>query len=92
MEQSGETIDDDVPIAVTIKFYFPMPESFSAKKKERFEGTPHYNRIDLDNCIKSILDGTQGYVFKNDSRIYKIEAEKRYSKEPRAEVLLRADE
>ena len=92
MEQSAETINDDVPISVTILFYFPIPESFSAKKKERIDGTPHYNRIDLDNCIKSVLDGCQGYVFQNDSRIYRIVAEKRYSSNPRTEVVFTADE
>lgn len=88
IEQSGESIEDDVPIAVTAKFFFQIPSSFSAKKKERLEGAPHYNRVDIDNCIKSLLDGCQGCVFKNDSRIQRISAEKFYSAKPRTEVVL----
>ncbi len=92
MEQSAETINDDAPISVRIMFYFPIPESFSAKKKERLENTPHCKMPDTDNCVKSILDGCQGYVFQNDSRIYRIVAEKRYSSNPRTEVIFEVSE
>lgn len=92
MEQSGERIESDVPFSVRVIFYFPIPESISKKKKAELLDAPCGKLPDLDNCIKSVLDGCQGYVFNNDSRIYRIESEKRYSNEPRAEVLFEADE
>lgn len=34
---------------------------------------------DLDNMIKSTLDSLQGLIFKNDSQVYKLVAEKQKS-------------
>lgn len=88
LEQSGTTIPNDVPIALTVRAFFPIPSSFSKKKKEQLEGQPHCKLPDLDNCVKSVCDGLQGYVFENDSKIYRIIAEKFYSSDPRVEVTM----
>lgn len=37
-------------------------------------------RPDLDNCIKSILDGSQGVLFGDDSQIIDLHAIKTYGK------------
>ena len=57
------------PISVLLTCYFKRP------KKARFSYPP---KIDLDNCVKSILDGLQGVVFKNDSQITAIQAYKQW--------------
>jgi Holliday junction resolvase RusA-like endonuclease len=36
---------------------------------------------DLDNYIKSLLDGVQGVVFDNDAQVIEISASKKYSNE-----------
>jgi len=45
--------------------YFPMPDSWSKKKKRNMRGQPHWNKPDRDNVDKAILDA----LFKNDSGI-----------------------
>ncbi len=55
-----------------ICFYLPMPKSWSKKKKEYMKGTPHQQKPDLDNLIKSINDA----LLKDDSVVYRFEASK----------------
>lgn len=44
---------------------------------------------DLDNLLKGLFDGMNGVVFKDDSQIIKVTAEKYCDKEkPRAEIFL----
>ena len=46
--------------------YFPMPKSWSKKRKAAMKGQPHRQRPDRDNIDKAILDA----LFKEDSGIY----------------------
>lgn len=39
-----------------IEFGIPMPASWSEKRKERAEGTPHQQRPDLSNLLKAVED------------------------------------
>ena len=88
MEQSGKRLEDGKPITAHVTLFFPIPASVSKKKREEMIGTPHIKKPDVDNCVKSILDGCQGCVFDNDSRIWRTTVEKRYGTEARAEVFL----
>lgn len=45
--------------------YFPMPESWSKKRKVAVRGQAHYSKPDRDNVDKAILDA----LFKQDSGI-----------------------
>lgn len=45
--------------------YFPMPDSWTAKKKAAMQGTYHHDKPDIDNVAKAILDS----LFENDSVI-----------------------
>ena len=36
-------------------------------------------RIDLDNLIKPVLDSFNGLVYKDDTQIFKLTAEKKYN-------------
>jgi len=50
-----------------IIFIFPMPKSWSKKKKNATDGCPHMQRPDLDNLIKNWQDtftDEDGYVYK----------------------------
>ena len=78
----GESITS--PVSLRMAFYFGIPPSRAKKLKE---GDAHFQRPDIDNCIKSILDGmNRGIIFRDDSLVTKIEAAKYWSKTPRAEV------
>ncbi len=49
-----------------IIFVLPMPKSWSNKKKQEMEGTPHLQKPDTSNLLKAIEDA----VFDDDSRIW----------------------
>ena len=71
------------PVKVDLKIYLKVPASWSKKKKiEALEGNiyPEGNG-DLDNHIKSILDGLNGVAFDDDRQVVSITAQKAYFKE-----------
>ncbi len=40
----------------SIYFYFPCPKRFSKKKRLALHGQKHYNRPDVDGCLKGFFD------------------------------------
>ena len=78
---------DDSYIRIRMKFKFEVPKSYSKKKRiEALEGKIRPTKADIDNYIKSVLDGLNGKAFKDDRYIYAILAEKEYSEEACIEV------
>jgi Holliday junction resolvase RusA-like endonuclease len=70
---------------VTLKaiFRFPVP----ASRKKLKEGDWHTQRPDLDNCLKSILDGLNRVAWHDDSQISQISGGKVWTKgEPGVDV------
>ena len=61
------------PLAITLKFFLPVPPSWSSKKRNSARGLPHTLKPDLDNLIK----GCDGFIH-NDQRITRIVAAKYY--------------
>ena len=62
-------------------------KSYSKKKRiDALEGKIRPTKADIDNYIKSVLDGLNGKAFKDDRYIYAILAEKEYSEEACIEV------
>lgn len=43
---------------------------------------------DIDNVLKSVLDGLQGVAYKDDKNITSARISKRYSAEPRLEIYM----
>ena len=63
---------------VSFSFEFPMPESWSKKKRLAMDGQPHQQKPDIDNCLKGILDP----LLSDDSTVWQIAgAEKRWAQE-----------
>ena len=84
-------------IAATIYAYFPIPKSESRKRhKLMADGEiTHTKRPDADNIAKTVLDALNGIAFDDDSQIWRLIVYKRYSEEPRVNVVLygeRADD
>ena len=74
-------------IRIRMKFKFEVPKSYSKKKRiDALEGKIRPTKADIDNYIKSVLDGLNGKAFKDDRYIYAILAEKEYSEEACIEV------
>jgi len=78
------------PCAIEIKMYFPIPKAWPKyKKKEALEKpVPVIKRPDIDNLIKSILDGLNSVAYLDDNQVYKIECSKWYGIEPRTEIYI----
>lgn len=64
-----------LPDKYTVDFCIEMPKSWSEKKKNKLDGTPHQQRPDLDNLLKAINDCLKD----EDSCIYQINAAKHWS-------------
>lgn len=69
----------DKPLAVRLDFHMKrvtgLPKTYEK---------PHIKKPDLDNLIKSVVDGLSGILFEDDKQIVALHASKRYArgKEP----------
>lgn len=64
-------------ISIKIMFKFEVPKSYSKKKKQdALEGKIRPSKADIDNYIKSVLDGLNKVAYKDDRAIYSVYAEK----------------
>ena len=70
---------------------FAVPASYSKKRTEDClnEIEKHTKKPDLDNVIKSVIDGMDKIVFLNDSQITSIHATKVYGEVPKVVVMVR---
>ena len=86
----GDQEPFDGAIGVTIKAFFAIPKSKSAKAKEIMDTGHHrvLKKPDIDNIQKSVLDAFNGVVFKDDCMVWSIHAVKLYSSEPRIDVFV----
>lgn len=78
------------PIHLTLFFEMPIPKSTSSSKRKLMERgwIPHTKRPDLDNLIKFVKDCLNGTVYRDDSQIISLKAEKKYSNEPKTLIFV----
>lgn len=80
-------------INIRLDFYLPIPSSFSNKKKIMMEFQPVTKKPDIDNLVKAVMDAINyTNLWEDDSRIWKIESSKVYSKEPRCYIRIETSE
>lgn len=72
----------EIPENSLIRFWIPMPPSWSKKKKEDHVSKPHRAKPDIDNLIKGVLDG----IYEEDKTVWKISAEKVWGYEGAIEI------
>ena len=73
---------EDQFISIKIVFKFEVPKSYSKKKRaEALAGDLRPTKADIDNYIKSILDGLNKVAFLDDRYIFSIEATKMFAEE-----------
>lgn len=84
IKMSGHKFDKGIPLAVNIFFGMPIPKSTTKKNKSlMLEGRlKHTKKPDIDNLIKSVLDGLNGVAWEDDSQIVRLSANKYYSQYP----------
>ena len=78
----------DGPLFVHIVEYRAVPASWPKKRRaDALAGIIRpTGRPDMDNVIKAILDSLNGRMWRDDSQVVSLYAEKRYAETPRAEV------
>jgi Holliday junction resolvase RusA-like endonuclease len=78
----------DTPMQLQLSAYYPIPKSWSKKKRQLAVDGEIYPQVkpDLDNVMKAILDALNGVVYADDSQVINMVATKRYSTDPRIEV------
>ena len=68
--------------SVSVKFYLPMPKSWSKKKRAEMDGKPHQQKPDVDNICKALLDA----CLVEDSHVYAITAVKYWAENGAVEL------
>lgn len=90
-EQIGTLHSDSEAFVLNAVIYYQIPKSLSKKKRVGYERNlvPVLVKPDIDNVIKSILDGLNGVAFVDDKQVIGLNVWKQWSDEPRIECDLR---
>jgi Holliday junction resolvase RusA-like endonuclease len=95
-QRAGEPrFEDDIPLLLEVDFLFERPASHygsgrNSHKLKPSAKTEPTSRPDLSNLIKLIEDALNGNAFKDDSRIVRIVAAKRFvDRGSRTEIVLK---
>ena len=85
----GQKLDGE--IVAEIIAYFPIPKSFSKKKRsEAIEGKIRpTKKPDTDNIAKTILDSLNGIAFEDDKQVVALIVKKLYGEEAKVFVSLK---
>lgn len=88
--EAKQQVGDPIQSAVSVKlgFIYPIPESWSSKKKHRAlkqELLPQV-KPDIDNVIKGVFDALNGIAWKDDNLVVNVEAYKRYGDTARIDI------
>lgn len=70
----GYVVPADQPVDIKVQFVLPRPKS-------QTEAAHCLDRRDVDNMLKSLLDGMQGAILEDDKCIVSISAKKVYTEE-----------
>lgn len=81
---------EDIPIAVNIAIFYPIPTSFSEKKRKSLDGKWCVTKPDNDNVEKFYFDLLSDLVYIDDRYIALNMTTKAYSFDPRVEIEIAA--
>lgn len=70
------------PIHVDALFLMSMPDSWSEKKKHKYNGKLHDVKPDIDNLAKSLFDAVNKVIWHDDKQVASSRFIKRYSSTP----------
>ena len=79
------------PVMVTIHCRFGLPKSWSRKRKAEMINQPHAQLPDLDNLVKSVLDGMNHAhnIWTDDKQVAAVTAAKHWAED--SSVLVRIE-
>ena len=69
---------EDKALYLKICFNIKIPNSFSNKKKKELENQYVIKKPDIDNYLKSVMDGMNSIIYKDDNQIASINIIKKY--------------
>ncbi len=74
----------DGPVELNLQFFYPIPKSWSQKKKEaaRLGQIVPDKKPDSSNVLKSVEDGFTGVVWVDDCQVVDHHITKRFSESP----------
>ncbi len=75
-------------LSVTIEAIYTCPKSWSKKKTLEHLGQPKGTKPDIDNVVKGVLDGLNGYAYEDDNQVVQLTAVKRYGTEDKTVVTI----
>jgi len=76
----------DISIEIHMNFYFSIPKGL--ENLNSWGLLDHAKKPDYDNVEKFILDVLSGVVYEDDRQVYKAQAKKEYSENPRTEIFI----
>ena len=76
------------PVAMMITMHFQPPKSVNRSVyRDMIEGKVYpTHKPDIDNCVKSIMDGLNGVAYDDDKQVVAIVVNKAYSTEAKVTV------
>ena len=78
------------PVAMRLDIFMPIPASWSKAKREAalLSSVMPISKPDASNVLKAVEDALNGIAYIDDSQIIDVWLRKRYSDEPRIEVII----
>lgn len=80
-QANGRAWMNGEPLEVFVRFYYPVPKSYTKKRRaaiENFEELPT-KKPDIDNCLKLLLDACNGVAWADDTQVISVTADKFYA-------------
>lgn len=80
IEAGGKCIPEDCYVSVTVHAFFPIPTSYTKKKKQECaDGVRRPDKKpDMDNIIKCVLDALNGKAYVDDKQVVETIGRKYY--------------
>ncbi|MEZ3438044.1 MAG: RusA family crossover junction endodeoxyribonuclease [Oscillospiraceae bacterium] len=90
----AQRFEENASLSVKITAYYGIPQSKSNSKKEmmRVNAILPTKKPDCDNVAKAILDALNKLAYKDDAQVAELTVLKRYSDNPRVEVIIQNSE
>lgn len=86
ISEVGETDPTDKPIVLEVAFFYEPPKSWSKIKRASAMLTPKVSRPDVDNLVKTVMDGLNGVAWVDDSQVCYIKAMKYYAEADKTSI------
>lgn len=74
----------DEPISITLAFYYPIPQSWSKRKRDEANDQAILPTVkpDIDNCVKGVFDALNKVAWRDDALVVRQTSFKVYAYDP----------